>query len=321
MFLQETFCIESVLAVKHGNPDASENPIVKARAAACSIRRSADMTRELRDLTSVRRGGVSVELDLPIRWDSTANMIKRICEIKAEVNSVLAMHDKPQLTSRDFEVLEIVLQSLQHASMAYSYFSRRDLNLAAADRTNYVFLKKLQDDKTEFAKRFSVNLKSQIMKRRTLITPLMNVLEGDRKFMMEKLLHLPEPPTSALAKECLRLLAVDRQEATASDEEDTQLVEERDEWEAVLNPPVAKPQKQSASTLKARVLQEVKDVMKGAARGPELDRVYETLQCIPVSSVESERMFSTMNIVHTKIRSSMKPATLSKILFLRNILR
>lgn len=83
-----------------------------------------DMMLELR-LTALRRNGVSVPIDLEIRGDSTAKMISRVLEVQSELNTVLGLHGRPQLTEQDVEALKLVVQSMKHASRAYSLWSKR----------------------------------------------------------------------------------------------------------------------------------------------------------------------------------------------------
>lgn len=134
----------------------------------------------------------------------------------------------------------------------------------------------------------------------------MLVLEGDNEFKMERLLGLPKPTKAALSAGVVRLLHADVEEGLTSDEEDVPVSrsEGEDEWDAVLAPATPKPRALPSSSLKTRVAQEFKNVIQEGIRGAELEKVYKILKAIPASSVESERKFSSMNLIHTTIRSA-----------------
>ena len=53
-------------------------------------------------------------------------------------------------------------------------------------------------------------------------------------------------------------------------------------------------------------------------RPPILEKLYEALKGIPVSSVEAERVFSTTGNFSTKLRSRLGDETLSALVFLKH---
>ena len=126
----------------------------KLRKACRAIRKSPDLTRDLRALTASRQNGVTVDLDIGIRWNSTSAMISKYLLILNEVNAVLNGNKRGHLvlSSAENGVLAQLEKSLEHASKALRLLSSRGLSLSQADKTHAVLITKLEAECCPFAR-------------------------------------------------------------------------------------------------------------------------------------------------------------------------
>ena len=124
-----------------------------------------------------------VLLDCRTRWWSTLDMTERALEIQPALNYVLSLHSTP-IGASDYAALRSVAALLAPFKRAMLALCKPEANLLVADEVFRLLFQVLGDSESPLAQLFLENLKEEVLKRRTVLSSVLQVLE-DPKYNFE----------------------------------------------------------------------------------------------------------------------------------------
>lgn len=124
-----------------------------------------------------------VLLDCRTRWWSTLDMIERALEIQPALNYVLSLHSAP-IGASDFAALRSVASLLAPFKRAMLALCKPEANLLVADKVFRLLFQALRDSESPLARLLLKRLKKEILKRRTVFSSVLQILE-DPKYDFE----------------------------------------------------------------------------------------------------------------------------------------
>ena len=111
-----------------------------------------------------------MQVDMPVRWNSTNTMLKRYNEVKECAHTVLHEFGKSEkcLSEDEVQLVQELITCLQLFETLSTYLGSRDMTLANADKLLNKFLEFLQEEaeKSSIAQKLYSALHERILERR-----------------------------------------------------------------------------------------------------------------------------------------------------------
>lgn len=211
-----------------------------------------------------------------------------------------------------------VLKILEVCSKA---FSRLDCNLLVAEKTLLFVSDKLTKCRTALATRMNRAIAERFENRRSYLahilmyleTSKLNVIsEKDVIFYIERLVRRLYPFTSSESE----LLSDSSIRSSISNSANCSLETELQKY--IESPPATND---NDTDLEKLIKAELKGFKQTKIRGKFLQFSYEQIKQIKVSSVDVERVFSSLGLMITKFRSRLSDETIDHYLFLKHYFR
>ena len=170
--------------------------VERLRKVCREFKKKPVMMDELRRVTSkeeFNKKSLKVVLDCPTRWYSTLLMIERALRILPAMNNVLSRHSVP-ISAQDAEALEKIAAVLSPFKNAILLLCKKEATLRNADRIFLLMLQDLRKTNTALADMLLERLKTELSKRRTILSSLLAVLENPNyDFKLEREIGIREP--------------------------------------------------------------------------------------------------------------------------------
>ena len=276
----------------------------------------------------IMQNGLTLHLDCKTRWGSTLKMLKRFLEVLVQINHVLVdfklghIFPKPD----DIALITTVTKALGIVDSCSRQLCARDATLSTADEIFEFMIGEMSQMNCPYVKRLTGAVQTRIEERRLMVlATLMAFLEDKDYFLGSKEnLHLKYSDRNEIAKAAKELfLELKLQDCRREGEEEVQ-VQDQEEEEGVAaqtenrsdqdegpTPPKRNPSQElrerlerkkkkiNAPTSPPRItsvtLTSIKSDMKrfeGTGKRPRaLERIYQALLSIQVTSCEAERSF------------------------------
>ena len=255
-------------------------------------------------------------------------MLQRFQELKEVLPRVLEeLGTKDSYPNEsELEVLDNITKVLEVVEVGAQALGRRDCNLAKADKIFDFVLDNLVElgDPFHFAEKLKVRINER---REPLLSGLFILLENPVNYG-KTATWLDYPPTHELLKFCNNICQrLFRTEASSEVDPQEDVVEmteppKKMSRAAALDEILATSPRSKASNNSFDVIKKEIAVLKSTGKRPDLlEKVFNVLKSVPVSSVEAERAFSAAGLFVTKLRSSLEDRTIDSLCFLRSHLR
>ena len=320
-------------------------PVDKVRKIVKYFRKSAKQNGFLQDKVKLKRGGKQVgdkvvggeELQLPrevkTRWNSLLLMIQAFLRIKVPVEQTLSESGKLHMvpTEDEYKVISDLANALTVFEIITLELSKRDANIAQADREFEWALMTLKSFKTSIANRLYQSLYTRITERRQKdLSTLLGFLENPKFFAMLKndKKHLTYSSKKEIAKAALDLYLRLYSHDDAQNEENHEVVviegtsnenaenvddpapvqgcpppfkkslyEDHNKYQRSLaQPPKEKPFNSFDSREVLSIIKKEMVLYEDTGnRGKILEKIYNALKGIPPTSTEAEGRIQTGN--------------------------
>ena len=217
--------------------------------------------------------------------------------------------------------LEHLLEVLKVLEVASKTFSRLDCNLLTAEKTLKFVQSKLSQMRTSFSLRMARTIDDRFEERRSFLAHILVYLEtGTLNVISEQdVVHYTERLVRRLYKFDLN------ESELASDPSSTSIASEASSinLEAELNSYLkASPVIiENSSDLQKLLKGEIKSFKQTGQRGKFLEFTHNQAKEIRVSSVDVERVFSSLGLMITKFRSRLSDEAIDDYLFLKHYFR
>mgnify|MGYP002621116531 CR=1 FL=1 len=274
-------------------------------------------------------------LDCKTRWNSLLTMLKRFCELQKAVGK--AMIDIPQrdrkpaiLTTEELDRIQKVVSALNVVKVGSDMMCRRDANLLTADTTIKFMLRHLRQQDTGIASALAEAIHSRVLQRRTMASAVLQFLHDSTDTDSD---DLPEASVKEVQKYVIRLvqrltpdLSEEQQagrDSPAEDElacaEEAESINLKDTLEKAVFAAVKTTQAREpidSKKLNQVVRNEVLH-LSTSGRGTVTGKAYGWLMSVVPTSVEAERVFSTVGNIVTKLRTRLGDRTVDALTFLK----
>ena len=143
------------------------------------FRRRASLMDELREVTARKEYNgkrLCVKLDCKTRWYSTFLMVERTLRILPAMNNVLSRHSTP-ISANDNKALREISAVLAPFKRAILVLCESKTTLLHADKVLQLLIRDLEEIGTEMAEFLLTELKTEIKKRRTILSTVLAVLD------------------------------------------------------------------------------------------------------------------------------------------------
>ncbi|XP_063841155.1 uncharacterized protein LOC135089507 [Scylla paramamosain] len=291
-----------------GNIDLSVT-INKVRKIVKIFRKSPTRNEKLQMYVVSEYGKeLMLKLDSKTRWNSLLDMLERFLKVKNSVaKAMIDCNMEMNITNGELKVLNDLVTALQPVKLGAERMGCRGTTILSAEGVFSFMLKELNEQKSSFSMKLQNSLYSRINERRSaVLVGLMKYLHCGKAYnSCEERLPLALPRKSAIvesAKQLLgRLFQVSDEEATTSDNVETSVNQQSsltDRLQAAID------QIQTQSTKKRSecnyIGKEFSVFEATGDRTQNLEKLFQALNSVPPTSVESERAFSAAGLFITK---------------------
>ena len=332
-------------ATCHRELHSSLSPAVKSiRKIVRWFRKSPVRNEVLQKYVREERGQeLMLVLDCKTRWNSLYDMLDRFDTLKAAVHKALIdIGDKriKMIDDNEYAVIPGLIRCLRVLKLGAEALCRRDSGLLEAEAALKFMLNALEREDSVTAHKLSDALKQRIRQRRSRAAKVLQSLhnkmsaDGDWKDIFP----------SASRKEAQDLVmnmmgrmgeqmhdtevGVDAEVMDTDDPEPAQSLQTmlQQALDEVRTPESSQSSCASGinfskSDLMARAIRKELENLPVSGRTGMVALSYNWLKCIVPTSVESERMFSTVGNIVTKVRSSLSDEAVDALCFLKSYYR
>ena len=307
-----------------------QSVIIKVRKIVKLFRKSPVKNDVLQDEVKKHHGlEVALILDCRTRWNSLLTIIQQFLKINEQIGVVLA-DISPSLicTEQELDSLTDIIDALEPVKLAAEALCRKNATLLTANGIFKFLINKLNQKKSSlcirmkdaFLKRFTERRQSNLVSMYKYLSnpdclheieehvifniPSKTVLQKTAKLLLSRLF-----PT----KDIQILDQVERGKGRKEAEEQLSL---QDELEEAIEHSAKKQRHNSNDEFKA-ISKEMMVFKATKKRTGNLELLFNALETIPPTSVESERVFSAAGPFDTKIRFRMSDDLLDTLCFLK----
>lgn len=324
-----------------------KNTIDKVRKIVRMFRKSPTKGEFLNNYLPQNQKKMGLILDCKTRWSSLADMITRFLELKdAIMKALIDLKEEVAFSLTELDLLKELSASLNIIKATVEALCEENANLLTAETALQFMVTNLQAITSFTSDRLLEALKNRITERRLLdLVCTLKYLHNPSKYYSEQpSLIFPSPRNDTIVSVITRIneeYFCTRQEID-DDEDDIALVhvQQQQRIEATQSEMSFKEQLQkkitdtisatpSTSTANLSDREELETSIRmqmalfdrGGPRQVSLSQAYEFLLCIPPTSVECERVFSSSKYICNHLRCSLSDDSIDALSFLRSQLQ
>lgn len=308
--------------------------ICKVRTIVKLFRRSPTKNDDILQKYVKEEFGKKIQLmiDVKTRWNSLYLMLERFYEVKNSIlKSLIDLNSTISFEEHEWEMINILVTTLAPIKLAAEALCRRDATLISADATISFMIDNLGSN--ELALQMKESLSRRMNERRTNAASLLQYLHTGKLGYGSGELELDSPlKFGRLRKTEILSMIIDMSKphssnlSSESDSENDVVVDEiglslEEKLDKAIHKEVNStitPQLRTKNLINNVIKKELAIFEVEGNRGKNLDRCYDSLNSIPPTSVESERVFSGCGKIATKIRSRLSDKSLDILCFLRS---
>lgn len=277
---------------------------------------------------------IILNLDCKTRWNSLLPMLKTFNKLRTCIQKSLIDLNSPIIFSEaEFNLLFETISVLEPIKLAVEAICRQDANLLMADASFSFLFKTLIDIKGEFCKELYNKLRERIEQRRTNLSGVIQYLHKGNEpdssigFARPKkitIIRIISTFVERLIEKSQVLQSTspyyisDLESTNSSDEENNkETVSLQEKLQRAINESNEVPKKKDdSSDINTKIRKEISIFDDTGFRGKYLELCYKYMLCIPPTSVEAERAFSTSGRLCSKIRSRLSDESINNLCFL-----
>ncbi|XP_045128679.1 uncharacterized protein LOC123516756 [Portunus trituberculatus] len=319
----ENIRLEDLEDDEEGNIDLSVT-INKVRKIVKMFRKSPTRNEKLqRYVVSEYGKELMLKLDSKTRWNSLLDMLERFLKVKNSVaKAMIDCNMEMNITNGELKVLNDLVTALQPVKLGAERMGCRGTTILTAEGVFSFMLKELNEQQSSFSMKLQNSLNNRINERRSaVLVGLMKYLHCGKAYNnCEERLALPRK--SAIvesAKQLLgRLFQVSDEETTTSDNVETS-VNQQNSLTDKLQAAIDQIQTQSKKRNECNYIAKEFSVFEATGdRTQNLEKLFQALNSVPPTSVESERAFSAAGLFITKLRSKLSDHSIDCLCFLKS---
>ena len=307
--------------------------LTKTRKQIRKYRKSQVRNDELQEFIENGIGKkLAVLNDCKTRWSSLVKMLNRFIVISPYMRAAnLARSEWWPFTGAEIDSLRELTAALEPLESAVTALSSRSANIIDAEVIYEEVVSAFDNQDTCISNELKSSFLKRVKERRNItLTHLVlylqdpSYIQADKDQFGEK---IGKTAILLLAKKLVSRLfpeynTVDEDDSMVVDDMETQIDPMEQTFDQRLKSKLkeARSKKPSSGNLKSNgVEKEFKNFEQNPQfRPPILEKLYDALLGIPVSSVEAERCFSTTGNFSTKLRSRLGDEILSALVFLKH---
>ena len=282
-------------------------------------------------------------LDCRTRWNSLLIMIERFWELKTAVRKALidiqatSGSAVDMLTNDELSSLRDLISALNVLKVGTEMLCRRDANLLTSDVTMSFILTQLRSQTSPTAARLLECVRKRVLERRTIAASVLQHLHQGHGSSSDP--DLPFAGAKDVSKIVVELVSrLSSKEATGATQGPTELSDSDDNdgpsgslpvsgsdalkatLEQSLREVINKVEPEGGEVTERRLQNMVKQELANLAytgRGFYTGQAYQWLKTVVPTSVEAERVFSSVGNVVTKLRTRLNDETVNALVFLK----
>lgn len=279
---------------------------------------------------------LSLLLDCPTRWNSLVPMLKRILEVRADIQNALDVLKIDGLSSSNLNQCKDIVQVLEPLEILVKSLSKRSTTILGSEAAIICVFEHLENMDSELADEMLTALKNRLgsSRRNDKIVSMAKFFHDPENYSTEQNNFFKPIPRTELEKEMLKLLKKlerDKSENEAENENEEDNTETSSEVgscsfaETLKNKMLAfcKPKdysKKSSNRLQT-LRKELKYLEVSGNLPSSLKCLKSALMSIPPSSIEPERTFSLCEFFVTKRRSRFSDKIINALIFIKSHLK
>ena len=267
-----------------------------------------------------------LSLDVKIRWNSLLAMIERFLEIKNSIiKALLDLKIKCDISEYEFGALHDVRNALLPIKLGSDKLCHRQSTLITAETVFSFIISELDKQQSDFAKRllnaFIARLSSRANKNLVSVALYLSYAKKYSTHHDAKLAPLiSKSAVISASKKLFSRLFSSPEVPTLPDSGASN--EEIESSELSLSEKLEQAIKQSmgsssSSSDRKHISKELEVFEVTSERTKNIDLLYDAIQSVPPTSVESERAFSAAGIFVTKLRTRLSDKSINAICLLR----
>lgn len=275
---------------------------------------------------------MNLMIDIKIRWNSLLTMLERFDKVKnCILKSLIDLNSCISFDEDELSMIHNLVVTLEPVKLTVEALCRQDATLLSADTAIIFMMNNLGN--SHLAARLKESLSRRINQRRTKVSSLLQYLhKGNQIYTaleVDSLLNFERISKATIVSMVSQLSKNLDHNESLDLETGIETTEEEYEIQLTMQEKLAKAiDKEINATInsKSQSLKDVTSIVRKelaifdveGKRGAHLEACLRSLNSIPPTSVEPERVFSGCGKTVTKIRSSLNDETIDILTLLRS---